>query len=373
MNKTDQKHAHSIGIPALLLTVLAASLLLTGCMPNHYSSEQKKKVEKEHAADAESWFAANLSEAKMKKNVEAYTSGLDLFCAIRGTYEYGEGEYPFIYDYYNGDMYLGHDMEAITEHAAGLISKELGVESSRMDISFWGISFHTNLENDITTDYDSADSVKIEGLAPALVDPEEYAKELVYDSNNEFCIYVYGDKIPDYDFSVFKRMKGIDYLVYLQPVNFDYEGTYRVRYDSDSADYHRIKLQKFADDVVAGYFYCIREEYEEDGTLSNREDPLENNSINLNCLIDPKGKVSLMVPPAASPIVFVKKASAYTSQDGSSSQNWEDTYKQEYSFYPSDMDYINGTQMIVPHSNLFAYYISSRKSTRGEYNLQLHR
>lgn len=129
-------------------------------------------------------------------------------------------------------------------------------------------------------------------------------------------------------------------------------------------------LHEYADKVKAGFFYTILEQYDEDGSLSERMDPLEGSNMKMTCLIDSKGKVSISVPPSASPIVFVPKYSAYLSQDGSKKQEWTDTYKKDLSYYPLEMDYINGSLMVVPHSSLYAYYISN-KSNHGSYNLRL--
>lgn len=202
-NQTHIQWSTILSWPTLLTMLLLAMLVLAGCMPNHYSPEQEQKVAREHTKDARDWFDANLPDADMIENVEAYTAGLDLYSAVRGFYEYQDEEYPFIYDYYNKEMYLGHKHDRITDAAAELIAKEIGVDKAQTDIRFWGISFYTHLENDITTDVDFADSIVEEGLVPASADPDTYAKELVYHGAHDFCITVYGEEIPAYDATVF--------------------------------------------------------------------------------------------------------------------------------------------------------------------------
>ena len=288
----------------LLCAALVSCLLLAGCMPSHYTPEQEKKIAQVHAADAASWFANNLPDATMNNDVQAYTAGLDLYAAVRGTYEYAGAPYPFIYDYYNQEMYLGHDHEAFTKEAAKLFAAEFDIDRDRLDINFWGIQFYTHLENDRDVDYDTRDSLVEEGLIPALVDPSDYAEELVYDGDYDFTVTVYGDEIPEYDHTLFERMHGLDYLVYLRPIGFDYAGTYRTFYSAKRAEYKQIVLTDKSDKVKAGYFYTIREEYDEDGNPVSREDPLDGSSMNINCLFDPDGIVSLMIPLGASPIIF---------------------------------------------------------------------
>lgn len=374
-NQTHTAHIQprtALRVSAILATLLLAMLLLAGCMPKHYSSEQEEKVANKHAADAEEWFDENLPDARMNKNVRAYTAGLDLYCAVRGSYEYQDTEYPFIYDYYNKEMYLGHTHDDITDAASSLIAKELGVDRAQTAIRFWGIWFNTKLDNDIKMDYDFADSIVEEGLVPASANPATYAKELVYEGNRDFRITVYGEDIPAYNAADFEKMKGLDSVIYLKPIDFDYEGTYRAEYSASEAAYKQIVLHGYADNVKAGFFYTIRENYAEDGSLTERIDPLDGNNGKTACLIHKDGIVTLNVPPDASPIVFVpQRSTPYISEVASQKQQWTGTTKEALSYYPSEMDYINGSLMVVPHSDLCAYYISTNRNTRGDYNLRL--
>ena len=352
-----------------MLIVLACTLT-AGCIPAHFTNEHKKELEKDHAKEAKAWFEENLPEAKMAKNVEACVGGQDLLCALRGTYEYEKQEYPFVYDFYNEKMYLGHDYERVEDLVKETVQKELGYTEKEVEVSFNEIAVSTHTDNDKEQDLEFAESFE-KGVLPALIDPKKLAKELVYDGDvTGYYVTVYAHEIPEYDHRIFEKMQGLMLLTYVKPVSFDGTDIYRSLYTPEKAVQKRITLTE-EEGICGGYFYAITEEIGEDGEVLSHVDELGGEDPEMSLSVENDG-IILSVPKTACPIVFVPERANYYSDTDKSNTRWTEAYKEEEFHYEYEgwFDSFNGSP-ILPHSDLFAYYITMYKNNTGKYSLKL--
>ncbi len=345
--------------------------LFAGCIPAHFTNDHKEKLEKDHAKDAAAWFEENLPNAEMNKNVEACVGGQDLLCALRGTYEYEKQDYPFVYDFYNEKMYLGHDYEKVEDLAKEMVAGELGYTEREIEVSLSDLIVSTHTDNDKEQGTEYAESYE-DGVLPALVDPKKLAKELVYDGDVAgYYVSVYSHEIPEYDHRIFEKMKGMMLLSYYKPISFDTTETYSAQYTPEKAVQKRIVLTETDEGICGGYFYAITEEISEDGEVLSHVDDLEGEDPEMEFYVEEDG-VILNVPKTANPIVFVNKPAQYYSDADKSNTRWTEAYKDEEFHYEYEgwFDSFNGS-LILPHSDLYGYYITMYKNDTGKYSLKL--
>lgn len=310
-----------------MIILILFSLTITACLPPGYTEEKKKAVTKEHADEATWWFKKNFSEAKAKRG-EAYADSRDLFAAIEGQYEYKGNTYEYMYDYHNKNMYLGYEFETATEIASDAMKEYFGDNVRAIELTPPTFSFYTKCENDKGGDYGS----DVEGnmilcdylhVLPAGSDPTKYANIMLTEGfeNSKFSYAeMYVDVLPKYNRNALEQFKGIRSQMFIKPVDFEFDGVYRVSYSLDKAEYDHLKLTEVKDGVYAGY-YCIEEvSYDESGAEIPKDDVFDETSAYIKDNND--GSYTIKLPDTGGILlVFSKKKATvsrtFTLNDGS--------------------------------------------------------
>ncbi len=253
-----------------LIILIMVSLTLSACQTPGYTEERKEQITKEHAYEAKRWFRINLPEAEVK-SVEAYVEGIDLVAVIEGMYEYRGEEYKYMYDYHNGNMYLGYEYKSAEKIAADALREYFGENVKAIVLYPARFYFLTECENDDSRGYASEKgaSIRCSGkVLPPGSDPLKYADFMLFGSNGDMSssrATMYVDVIPEYDANTLEAFMGVDYFFFIKPINLEFDGLYYVSYFSDIAFYHYLKLVKISDGLYGGYSYTETIKYDESG------------------------------------------------------------------------------------------------------------
>ncbi len=253
-----------------LIILIMVSLTLSACQTPGYTEERKEQITKEHAYEAKRWFRINLPEAEVK-SVEAYVEGIDLVAVIEGMYEYRGEEYKYMYDYHNGNMYLGYEYKSAEKIAADALREYFGENVKAIVLYPARFYFLTECENDDSRGYASEKgaSIRCSGkVLPPGSDPLKYADFMLFGSNGDMSssrATMYVDVIPEYDADTLEAFMGVDHFYFIKPINLEFDGLYYVSYSFDNAFYHYLKLVKISDGLYGGYSYTETIKYDESG------------------------------------------------------------------------------------------------------------
>ena len=260
-----------------LIILIMVSLTLSACMPPGYSEGRKRQITREHSREAKRWFKSNLPEANAQKG-EAFDYGGNLYAVIEGKYEYQGQEYEYMYDYHNGNMYLGYDYESARDIAADMMREYFGKNAKAIDLYPPNFTFCTECENDksFRGNYaEKGDTIHCHGeVLPPGSDPVKYANFMLFggseDMYSSFSAKMYVDVIPEYDTSILDAFNGFKKVDFIKTVDLEFDGVYNVSYSYDSASYEYLKLVKISDDLYGGYNYNETIKYDESGEEISR-------------------------------------------------------------------------------------------------------
>ena len=297
-----------------LLFLLLFVLGLAGCKPPGYTNDHKKEIRKEHAEEAEEWFKTNLPKAKVL-STEAYANGIDLFAVIRGTYKYEGAKYCFYYDYYNGRMFLEYEYIAAVEKAKEKLEAYFGDEAVLVELGAAKYQFTTRCENNLVDKPNAADPGDIIitnplEVLPAGADPDEYADIMLtqgFEGDSSY-VQVYRETIPEYDPGFFEKFCGITSLYYIRPAAFEFDDIYQAWYMPDRATYYHLKITSLKDGIYGGYYYEIKDVYDESGALKSHSDDSDDYDPSKFYTDNGDGSFTLRIPPGhAQMLIFGPK------------------------------------------------------------------
>ena len=356
------------------------TLTLTACMPPGYSKEHVKEITKAHSAEATDWFKANLPEAKVK-SAEAYKNGIDLFAAISGTYTYEGGTYEYIYDYYNGNMYLGYEYVKAAEVAQRLMEDFFGSDVNGVNLHTPRFSFDTMCENDNggrypnSSEYGSIISTNWTYILPAGADAEEYGRLMIEDGLGDSCyLNIYCDTIPAYDRHFFDEFPGIASVYYSVKADFEFDDIYKVWYRADKAIYYHLRLTKLNDTLYGGYYYEIIDTFDENGEVVEHTDDSDDYDPSTFYTENGDGSFTLCIPPGhAQAVLFGPKGKYYNvrhTSDGEVIKINLDGWDKSSFEYDKDYDDFIINDIVLPKSKLNLYMrINASSSDDGKYEI----
>ena len=308
-------------------------LLLAGCLPANYTSDDRKALTEAHAHEAEEWFSRNMPEAKVK-SAEVYADGVDILSIIEGSYTDGGRTYHYAYDYHNNEMYFDRYYE---ETMQALL--ELAAEKMRIDMS--GISFnplYLCIETAVEKTSEEGADIKIASFdkyVPARDDYKKYAREILCEGRNEqvsLICSVYTEMIPAYDPGVFEELKGLHNLIYMTPIGTSGgDVIYRAEYRPDSALYCHAVMENAAENLGVGYHYKVEDRFAGDGSVLSHTNEIEGEDPALTFSVEEDGKLLITIPAGqARPLVLTKKAKEYRGQTKSTGERffvWDEVGK----------------------------------------------
>ncbi len=353
---------------------IAMILLLAGCRPASYTSEDRKALTEAHAKEAEEWFAQNLPEAKVK-STEIYADGMEILCIIEGTYADGGKTYHYAYDYRSGEMYFDRYYEETMEALLALTAEALKVDPAQIEYNPLYLCVETAVEK---TSEESPDTriATLDGYVPAREDYEEYAREILLTGKNEqvsLICSVYTDSIPDYDPAVFEELSGLHNLIYMTPLKTETEDTvYRAEYKADRALLCHAVMAKAGEDIFAGYCYDVEDTFAVDGSLLAHNDEIKGKVPSLILSVHSDGKLIIRIPDGlARPLVLAKKAKEYRGQTESTGDRhfvWKEvgSLGDEGHFAGTYEYYFDG--FIFEKNGLTLYTYSSFREESGNYS-----
>ncbi|MCR5118693.1 MAG: hypothetical protein K6B44_03620 [Lachnospiraceae bacterium] len=364
--------------PITLIIALLAVFLLTGCMPDNYTSEAADSMTKAHSDQVRAWFASNIPDAKITK-LSAKDSGLDLVHFIGGYFELKGSEYPYAYDFDNDLMYTGRNYDKMLECAAEEIAAALALPVSRIRLDDPVVEADTLVEN-IPGDIEGTACIPLRGCIPENSTPEDFAKWVICDGNGDpvsdvrFKAYV--DTIPAYDPAIFDVLKGIDKIDYVKAISIGTDDVYHVTYSRNKAESEHCYMQKLRDDLYAGYLYDSEETYDDDGALTGCTSEIDGQDPEPQFDFDPDGTLQLRIPDGmARPAVLTKGGKNYISVTGSSDtsvRKWSNGIRQENcSYLPGGPYDYYSIDCVFDSTGLMLYFYSSYMEEKGNYSIDL--
>ena len=362
-----------------LLSLILVSLTLSACKPPGYTTERKKQITKEHAGEAKLWFSNNLSEAKVKSG-EAYTDSRDLFAVIEGNYEYQGQEYEYMYDYHNGNMYLGYEYESAKEIAADAVREYFGENVKAIDMNPAQFSFYTECENDNGGQYGSSENgatIICDGLTvlPAGSDPLKYANIMItegFEGTYYSSAKMFVDILPKYNTNTLSVFKGVRNLEFVIPADLEFNGVYKVAYSFDAANYYHLRLVKISEDLYGGYYYTERVSYDESGAETSHEGVYDDSAEFVKDNGD--GSYTFQLPgDKASILIFSKKkvkvSRMFKTYDGTEKKVLYDEFWKYESEFGKDYDsFFNDINLSKSKYKVYSE-IGSPKEDNNEYTV----
>lgn len=357
-----------------VLFIFIAAILLAGCRPASYSSDDKKTLTKAHAGEAEAWFAEHLPEAKVK-SAEIYADGMEILSIIEGTYVDGGKTYHYAYDYHNGEMYFDRYYEETMQALLSLTAEALQEDAAKIAYNPLYLCVETVVEK---TSEESPDTriATLDRYVPARNDYEEYAKEILLEGKNEqvsLICFVYTDSVPDYDSAVFEELRGLHNLIYMAPIETPTEDViYRAKYEPQKAEYAHVVMEEAAENLTAGYCYKVTESFAEDGSLLERTDEIEGKDPSLILEAREDGSLVMKIPAGlARPIVLAEKAKEYRGKTESTGDRyfvWREAGSLgDKGYFDGPYDYyMDG--FIFKKSDLILYTYNSSREESGNYS-----
>ena len=109
----------------LVLITCVMMLLLSGCIPDEYTQEEKEKREKEGKAETEAWFSENLPNAKL--NQSEIIAEHWLYGATKGYYELDGESYQYIFEYNDKALYDDRHSDELKNTLGELYAEKLGL------------------------------------------------------------------------------------------------------------------------------------------------------------------------------------------------------------------------------------------------------
>lgn len=355
------------------LIAAALMLLLAGCQPANYTSDDKKALTEAHAHEAKEWFSENMPAAKVK-SAEVYADGVDILSIIEGSYEDGGRTYHYAYDYHNREMYVDRYYEETMQALLELTAERIQTDMSRIRYN----PLYLCIETAVEKTSEEGDTIKIaayDKYVPVRDSYDEYAREILCEGRNEqvsLIVSVYTDMIPDYDRGLFKDLKGLHNLIYMRPLEIPTgDMIYRAEYRPDRAIYCHAVMEKAAEDLLVGYCYKVEDSFAEDGRVLSHTDEIEGEDPAITCSSE-EGKVLITIPAGqARPLVLAKKEKEYRGQTKSTGDRffvWKEVDKlKDEGCYDEACDYyMDG--FIIRKNGLTPYTYRSFGEEAGTYS-----
>ena len=376
-----------------LFTFLFA-LSLTGCMPPGYSGGQVQNVTDDHSGEAKDWFAANMPDAEVG-SAKAYKDGIHLYALITGLYRRNGESYAYFYDYENGQMYTGEPYKNSLGYAKKELADTLGVDEAQIELypADWHIATQSLDDRDPDQYVNVASgSIFTNGLEvlPWDADPEEWGKKMVgeglddgmnADPQTSFALIVV-DTIPAYDASVFKTLKGVSSLNYIQPAAAVYDGTCREDHAPDSRTSRRLHLEEWKPGVSIGYSYEVKESFDENGNTIEIIDPFEGKDKDMHVKELGGGRIGFTLPNDVDALLLApkaKKGQEYTDEYVLASGEvkhpvWEESLCIDCKYMPGGRYvYFSPYDIVLPEGDAGLYYrYEWGKNAYYDFSVDLH-
>jgi len=351
-------------------------------MPANYTKDHKQEITSEHKADVEDWFSKNLPGASVK-SAAAYSDARDLYAAMSGSYKINGETYDYLYDYYNGKMYLGQEYKNAIAELERLSADYFGASASEVSVTMesgFGTGVLTMTENDSFQQVLPGEEAKngfskisIKNVIPYGLSGEEYADKLFAGEELEygFTLNILAESIPEYDNRIFSDITNLAYVSYSRPIDWEYKGVYHAVYYDTFVISHYISITQVDNNLYAGFYTDEKLEYDKDtGTLAPAT------VYDKNIVYEKTGDKSFTVEIPDNSILFLfsKKADYYTLSTNLMSGQ-EDEYKFEKMNKSDSGKYYKGYNTFeafinLPDSNYYGYTLKYVKTNPdGKYNV----
>lgn len=353
----------------VLLLSAVLCVLLSACTPPNYTKEKKKEVTAEFADSAKQWFLENEPAATVKSG-EAYHDAVDLYAAISGTYELGNGIYRYLYDYRNGVMYTDEHYA----EACGLLSefllREFDLRPESSSFSFLGSDLTVGYENDdwyprnlpVGEDGNPANLSEVtasrrENLMPAGLSAAEFSEKVLSgEASFSLAIDSVVEEYPVYEEEKFGKyapnLVGIWYRV---PMGTEFSGACQKIYSSRGVEEYYASITRLREGLYGGWFY--------------RGVPAFEDSISYENL--GKDGFSLVIPEPAEPILLTekkqRKLKTYFTNSAGEKIEYEadELYRSDCPGFPGC--YAFSTEFVAREPVQYAYRITRNSNSGGKY------
>lgn len=282
-----------------MLILLAASMVIAGCLPPNYTKEKAKEIAKNHQEEAIAWFQSNMPDAKPDGEVVAYETGVDLLGAVKGSYKRNNKSHQYVYEYTNKKMYISEGYEETCKLIEEALIKDFGYSKQESEISFHGYQFFAKNENDdAKRNSQEEKQAKLlishqEKLTPADKTPEQFAKAILAPNTDErfsFYLHLYRDAFPEQQLEKQKQYKNLGSIWCSVKVDLTKQpqGVYEKVYLKDRIEERYYHIEKIADGLYGGY-------------INYKGIPVGGDKLKIKY----QGKqLTLEIPKGAKPIIF---------------------------------------------------------------------
>lgn len=287
----------------LMLTMLATTFLISGCLPPNYTKEKAKEIAKVNQKEALAWFSTNMPDAKPDSDCEAYEMGTDLLGAVKGGYKRNGKSNKYVYEYTHKKMYIGEGYKETCKIVQDKVLKDFGYTQQETEMSFHGYRFPGKNENDAPRGGTQNDNAKEfysyqEELIPADKTPKQFADAILAPNSLEkfdFYIHLYRDDFPLQQLEKQKLYKNLGSIWCSTKIDLTKQpqGIYEKVYLKDRIEERYYHIEKITDDLYGGY-------------INHKGKPADGDKLKIKYT---GGKyLTMEIPKQAKPIFFSKKA-----------------------------------------------------------------
>ena len=356
----------------IITALLVFSGLLCACLPPNFSDEHKKSVEEQHANDAAEWFAANYPDATVR-TTEAYTTSMDLLCAMKGKYTVDGEMYEYIYDYANNRMFVSKNYQQMLDYMKQYMAQEIGMPVDEIVLKCDGYKFVTKTDNDYPHGGQDSRDPDSEGVYSLYEDvmlfeanPAEYAKECVYeDLDLNYYVTANTSERKKFGSDFIEKFPNCSMIVFSYPISWDYNGVYSVSYSHVKTEERCIYIKDFTGNIRGGYLYSRSGYYDKIGNFVTDDEP--------HGFFEPKFETTgrkeyvLQVEEGTEPILFMrpsKKLHASSLGPVSSAKNVavSSLSKSDCKEFKDYDEYYQDGKIILPETRLKGLTLFTSKS-----------